>query len=273
MPERKRFSYLFSEAVNIFRRNISIFLLLTLFVFLPLSLANVYIADRIIDTELLNDYLSNFESYLNTTDYEKIANISALTKQFTTYILVSFILSLFSLVGDIVVIKTTYERQNGIHRSFFEVFEDSVKQFPKVLGIFLITRFFISLGIFLIIPSLYMFFLFGFVIQVVVIYNIGGFKALRHAVRVSRTDLLRVVGYKLFPVLLLVPLTFVSSILFEFISNKYVIDVINVIKLSLDSLIMCIGTILVTLLFFDMQKLVGEPVDIMSAQNYSSGQS
>ena len=118
MPERKRFSYLFSEAVNIFRRNISIFLLLTLFVFLPLSLANVYIADRIIDTELLNDYLSNFESYLNTTDYEKIANISALTKQFTTYILVSFILSLFSLVGDIVVIKTTYERQNGIHRSF-----------------------------------------------------------------------------------------------------------------------------------------------------------
>jgi hypothetical protein len=180
---------------------------------------------------------------------------------------------LFSLVGDIVVIKTTYERLNGKNRPFFEIFEDSVKQYPKVLGIFLLTRFFISLGIFLIIPSLYMIFLFGFVIQVVVIYNIGGFRALRHAVRVSRIDLMRVVGYKLFPVLLLIPLTSVTSILFDFISNKFVVDAINVIKLSVDSLIMCIGTILVTLLFFDLQKYVGEPVDMLSAENYSSGQS
>ncbi|NLN03970.1 MAG: hypothetical protein GX166_04005 [Clostridiaceae bacterium] len=273
MPERRSFKDFFAEAVSIFRKNISVFLLLTLFVFIPIALANVYIVDRIIDTELLNDYLTNFESYLNTTDYEKIANLSALTKQFSTYLFVSFILSLFSLVGDIVVIKTTYERLNGKNRPFFEIFEDSVKQYPKVLGIFLLTRFFISLGIFLIIPSLYMIFLFGFVIQVVVIYNIGGFRALRHAVRVSRIDLMRVVGYKLFPVLLLIPLTSVTSILFDFISNKFVVDAINVIKLSVDSLIMCIGTILVTLLFFDLQKYVGEPVDMLSAENYSSGQS
>ena len=55
MPERKRFSYLFSEAVNIFRRNISIFLLTCLY--FAAFIGKRYIADRIIDTELLNDYL------------------------------------------------------------------------------------------------------------------------------------------------------------------------------------------------------------------------
>ena len=81
----------------------------------------------------------------------------------------------------------------------------SVKQFPKVLEYFSLLDF-LSSGNLLIIPSLYMIFLFicnpsGCNLQH---WRIQGIKA---CVRVSRTDLLRVVGYKLFPVLLLVPLT------------------------------------------------------------------
>ena len=265
----RSFKELLNEAIAIFKKNISIFLMLTLFVFIPISIARVF-ADKIIDIQLIEEYLANIESFVDTTDHDKLAVISAISKQLSMYFVVTFIISLFALAGDIVIIKITLSGQN---KTFFEIFEESLKQFPKVLWTFLIANILIAFGLLLILPGLFMYFLFAFTIQVVVIHNFRGLKAIRYAMVVARKNLLRVVGYSIFSIAAGLVVAFITSLLFNFVQIDSLSNILSVIKLSVDSLIMCIPTILFTLVFLEMQKQVDENINILFSQDYSTDQS
>lgn len=269
----KSFKELIIESIAIFKKNVISILLLTLLVFIPVSLANVYIADNILDDNMLEQFAANQESYINTEDYEKIAMLSSITKQISTYVIVSLVISLFALVGDIAVIKLVQDSTNNVKRSFMEVFEESIRLFPRVIWVYFIANLIIGIGLLLIIPGIFLYFLFAFTLHVTVLYKLKGTRAIQYGSYVARKNLLKVVGYALFNLGCSIIVSLITTMPLKLIQNEIIENIVYVIIQSFNSFILCIPTIVFTLLFLDMQKNVEENVNGVFKINYVEGQS
>lgn len=272
MSERN-FKDLITDSINIFKSNIISILLLALMVFLPVSIANVYLADSIIDIDMIDQLKKVQESEIDFNDYENQAIMAAITKQFFTYVAITFLISLFALAGDIAIIKLVQDTTGGIKRSFMEVFEESIRQFPGVLWVYLLSNIMIAFGFMLIFPGILMYFLYAFTVQAAVLFRLKGMRAIQYGSFVTRKSYLKVVGYVIFNVAVSISFSFMTSMPLDYIKNATFRNVASVLIQTGNSFILCIPTILLTLLFLDMQKNVEERVNEVFGISYAEGQS
>lgn len=271
--KEKSFKDLIAGALKVFRENLLSLLLLSVFVFLPVAAANVFIAERILDNEIIDQFAKNPDAYISATDYDKIAVMSSVSKQYVAFLFASFVISLFALAGNIVIVNVTYNSVYDIKQNFTELFESSLKRYPRVLWASLIANIFILLGLLIILPGLFFYFLFAFTVPVTVLFNLKGMKALQYGAYVVRKRLLMVIGFTVLRVAFNFAFTYLTSLPVALIPYEGLKNIINVIILSVNSLILCIPNIAFTLLFLDLQKKVEENVNVFFNISYHQSQS
>lgn len=250
-----------SQSIKIFKDNIKFILLISLLIFLPYALTKVLFVNQIMDQALLNDYVLNIESYVNATDKESLAVISQITKQFSAYLIFSFVLSLFTLIGDVMVIRLSYNHKEGIAEDFFEGFESSIRIYPRALWTLIIQTMFIAFGFFLVLPGIYFYFAFRFALFISVLYKIKGKRATNYSALVVRGNFSKVIGYSMLVILFNFSLSYIFSFIISFIKLDYASTIAEIIGQTLILGLTTIGIIFFTLFFLDLQEGLNENIN------------
>ena len=218
-----------------YKNHIKSILLLCLLVILPLSLVQVFLIDPSFEVKDLNAILGEAESFSALLENEGTLTdlqLSQLTRYFY-YRAVYFVLSLLAVVLQLAVIKITYYSHQQIPYQLFDVFEESVRLFPKALVTCLMMYCVVFCGLlFFIFPGIFAAIILYFAVYAVAVTGLGGPKALTFSSLISRGKVLKIllliIGLAVFRTAYtyllgflfgLIPLHSAATVLYQFSDN------------------------------------------------------
>ena len=150
------------KAFNIFKTNFSAIFILSLMIILPVYLIQEFL-------------LVPFTPEISAED----AAAYSMDTKMIWYLLGALIISLFTELHKVSVVKLTFESLESREISISEIMDFSMRLWPKTLLTTLLYALFVAFGFMLFfIPGMMMFVLYYFYIQVVVFYGIWGRSAL-----------------------------------------------------------------------------------------------
>ena len=160
--------------------NLKYILLLVLLISLPVAIIQACVVDTRIDlaavTKVVDDAQAKLE--VGETIGSEAALMDATTKMLTYYG-ISMLLSSFSMIVQIGVMLIIRNRSKGIVTGFGDVFETSMRLFPKVWLTQLLGSILMAIGLmFCVLPGLFMYFVFYMVPYGVVYTELWGRKGL-----------------------------------------------------------------------------------------------
>lgn len=169
-----------ADSLQGLKRNLHYVLLLILLISLPIALVQTCVVDTRIDldgiTQVIHDTQAQIEAGEPITSEGAFADAS---KKLLIYYGITMLLSSFSLIVQVSVMLMIRNHKQGAPTVFRDVFEASVRLFPKVWLTQLLGSLLMAIGLmFCILPGIFMYFVFYMVPYGVVYTELWGRKGL-----------------------------------------------------------------------------------------------
>lgn len=234
-----------TDSLRGLKRNIKYVLLLILLISLPIALVQACVVDTRVDldgiTQVINDAQAQLEAGEPIISEGALADAS---KKLLVYYGITMLLSSFSLIVQVGVMLMIRNHKQGALTVFRDVFEVSIRLFPKVWLTQLLGSLLMAIGLmFCILPGVFMYFVFYMVPYGVVYTELWGRKGLFVSSLYSRKYGRKVLVMMISGILYSFVISWIVQTLMGFIPNTNILVAISgTVAYCLQDLFACIPT-------------------------------